>query len=74
LSKEFQIALKLLDIDVTDKEKEADFYVKRYGEWSEDYVIPQLFIECEDGTVHHLFTGGSSIEAARAKLKILKLA
>jgi len=74
LSKEFQIALKLLDIDVPDEEKEADFYVKRYGDWSEDYVIPQVFIEFEDGTVQHLFTGASSIEAARAKLKILNLA
>jgi len=74
LSKEFQTPLKLLDIDVPDEEKEANFYVKSYRDWSEDYAIPQLFIECEDGTVHHLFTGGLSIEAARAKLKILKLA
>jgi len=56
LSKELQIPLKLLDIDMPDEEKEADLYVRKYGHWSEDYVIPQLFIECEDGTVHHLFT------------------
>lgn len=74
LSREFQIVLKLLDIDLPDEEEEADLYVRRYGDWSEDYVVPQLFIECEDGTVQHLFTGASSIEAARAKLKILKLA
>jgi len=74
LSRELNIVLKLLDIDVPNEEEEADFYVRKYGDWSEDYVIPQLFIECEDGSVQHLFTGASNIEAARAKLKILKLA
>jgi len=74
LSKELKIVLKLLDIDVPNEEEEADLYVRKYGDWSEDYVIPQLFIECEDGAVQHLFTGASSIEAARAKLKILNLA
>jgi len=74
LSREFQVPLKLLDIDVPEEEKEADLYVRKYGQWSEDYVIPQLFIKCEDGTVQHLFTGASSIEAARAKLKTLELA
>jgi len=69
LSEELQITLKLLDIDVPDEEKEADLYVRRHGDWSEDYVVPQLFIECEDETVQHLLTGASSIEAARAKLK-----
>jgi len=75
LSREFQAVLKLLDIDVPDEEEEADVYVRKCGDWSEDYVIPQLFIECADGIVQHLFTGASSIEAARAKLKkILSLA
>ena len=75
LSREFQIVLKLLDTDLPDEEKEADFYVRSCGNWSEDYVIPQLFLECEDGTVQHLYTGALSIEAARAKLnKILQLA
>jgi len=74
LSKELKIVLKFLDTDVPNEEEEADLYARKYGDWSEDYVIPQLFIKCEDGTVQHLFTGASSIEAARAKLKILKLA
>jgi len=75
LSRELKIVLKLLDIDVTNEEEEADLYVRKYGHWSEDYVIPQLFIECEDGTAQHLFTGASSIEATRVKLKkILNLA
>jgi len=69
LSEELQIALKLLDIDVPDEEKQADLYVRRHGDWSQDYVVPQLFIECEDGTVQHLFTGASNIEATKAKLK-----
>jgi len=75
LRREFEIALKLLDIDVREVEREADIYVKRHGDWSENYVIPQLFIEFEDGTVQHLFTGISDVKAARAKLKtILNLA
>jgi len=69
LSRELKVKLKLLDIDVPNEEEEADIYVKKHGNWSEDYVIPQLFIEFEDGTVQHLFTGASSIEAARARLK-----
>jgi len=69
LGRELKIVLKLLDIDVPNEEEEADLFVRKYGDWSEDYVIPQLFIEHEDGTVQHLFTGASSIEAARAKLK-----
>jgi len=69
LSRELKVKLKLLDIDVPNEEEEADFYVRNYGDWSEDYVVPQLFVECEDGTVKHLFTGASSIEATRVKLK-----
>jgi len=69
LSREFDAALKLLDIDVPNEEEEADFYVREYGDWSEDYLVPQLFVECEDGTVKHLFTGALSIEATRVKLK-----
>jgi len=69
LSREFQTVLKLLEIGVPDEEEEADSYVRKYGDWSEDYVIPQFFIEFEDGTVQHIFTGASNIEAARAELK-----
>jgi glutaredoxin len=69
LSRELKIPLRLLDIDVPNEKKEADLYVRKYGDFSEDYLIPQLFIEYEDGTVQHLFTGASNIETIRAKLK-----
>jgi len=33
LSREFQVPLKLLDIDVTNEEEEADLYVRKSGGW-----------------------------------------
>jgi hypothetical protein len=33
--------------------------VKRYGDWSEDYLIPQVFLEYENGEIRHVFTGYS---------------
>ncbi len=46
------------DID-TDEEKVADDLVRRYGDWSPDYIIPQVFFEFEDGTFRHVLTGYS---------------
>ena len=36
------------DID-TDDVNVADELVRRYGDWSPDYLIPQVFLEFEDG-------------------------
>ena len=44
------------DID-TEEEKVADELVKRYGDWSPDYLIPQVFLEYEGGGVKHVLTG-----------------
>jgi hypothetical protein len=46
----------LYDID-TDKEAEADELVRKYGDWTEDYLIPQVFFEYSDGSFRHVLTG-----------------
>lgn len=47
------------DIDNSDQEKKADELVRKYGDWSEDYLIPQVFVEMQDGTIRHVLTGYS---------------
>ena len=49
----------LYDIDDSDASKKADRLVKRYGDWSEDYLIPQIFLEYDSGEIRHVFTGHS---------------
>lgn len=46
------------DIDTKDVAK-ADDLVRKYGDWSEDYIIPQIFVELEDGSFKHILTGYS---------------
>ena len=46
----------LYDID-TEKEAQADDLVRKYGDWSEDYIIPQVFLEFTDGSFRHVLTG-----------------
>lgn len=46
----------LHDID-TDDERVADEIVKKYGDWSPDYLIPQVFLEFENGDYKHVLTG-----------------
>jgi hypothetical protein len=46
----------LYDIDTAD-EKKADELVERYGDWSSDYLIPQVFVETDDGKIEHVMTG-----------------
>ncbi len=60
------IDLNLLDIDIPEQEQEADRIVRTYGDWSEDYLIPQVFLEFDDGTVQHIFTGYSEGVAVTA--------
>ena len=37
--------------------KTADELVKKYGDWTPDYVIPQVFFEMDDGKIEHVLTG-----------------
>jgi thiol-disulfide isomerase/thioredoxin len=47
---------ELHDIDTDDVER-ADELVRKYGDWTEDYIIPQVFLEFEDGSIKHVLTG-----------------
>jgi glutaredoxin len=53
---QLHIPVKLLDID-TDAEKEADELVEKYGDWTPDYIIPQVFVEMDGGEMKHVLTG-----------------
>ena len=54
--KELGVPVVLYDID-TDAEEKADDLVKNYGDWTPDYLIPQVFIEGDDGKIEHVLTG-----------------
>lgn len=62
------VPLRLLDIDRPDEARVADALVKEHGDWSPDYLIPQVFLEWSDGRVTHLLTGvpGPTTGTARA--------
>jgi hypothetical protein len=53
------VPLRVLDIDVPEQLKEADDLVEAYGDWCEDYLIPQVFVEHDSGETRHVFTGFS---------------
>ena len=69
---ELGISCILYDIDDPDASKKADELVKKYGDWSDDYLIPQVFLEYESGEIRHVFTGYSEdIELTRGALNNL---
>jgi hypothetical protein len=43
--------------NIDTAEVEADELVKKYGDWTPDYLIPQVFIENDDGKIEHVLTG-----------------
>jgi hypothetical protein len=47
----------LYDIEDPEQETKADELVRKYGDWSEDYLIPQVFVEMDDGKIRHVLTG-----------------
>ncbi len=55
-AKELGVAYYEYNIDTKD-EARADDLVKKYGDWSDDYIIPQVFVELQDGTFRHVLTG-----------------
>jgi hypothetical protein len=61
------VPLRLLDIDVPHEEAEADRIVKEHGDWDPDYLIPQVFLELDNGAVQHLLTGTPGSVAATAR-------
>ena len=68
MAKDLGVPLRVLDIDFPEEEKVADRLVEEYGDYTEDYIIPQVFLEYKGGRVQHIFTGfseGVSVTAAR---------
>jgi len=57
LGERLGIPVRRLDIDDTAEEREADALVKAHGDWSPDYLIPQVFLQWTDGRVDHILTG-----------------
>lgn len=67
LAKRLGVPLRTLDIDRRAEEKAADRLVRKYGDASPDYLIPQVFLEWSDGAVQHLLTGFSEQVPRTAK-------
>jgi hypothetical protein len=59
LARILHVPLRRLDIDRPAEERAADRLVRAHGDASPDYLIPQVFLEWEDGRVDHLLTGFS---------------
>jgi glutaredoxin len=57
LARRIGVPLRILDIDQREEELAADELVRDHGDWTEDYLIPQLFLTFSDGRVEHLLTG-----------------
>lgn len=71
-SEELGARLELYDIDDPQQVKVADALVKQYGDWSDDYVIPQVFFEYEDGKIEHVLTGQrAGVWATKQKIEEL---
>jgi len=67
MAKDLNSELRVLDIDDPEQEKVADELVKEYGDYTPDYLIPQVFLE-DEGKVQHVFTGFSEgVSVTRAK-------
>ncbi len=70
-AKELDVPCILYDID-TDDVKKADELVEKYGDWSPDYLIPQVFVETDGGRIEHVMTGDPrGLQYTRAALEAL---
>jgi hypothetical protein len=56
MSRDLGIPCFLYDIDTEARDK-ADELVRKYGDWSDDYLIPQVFLEFDDKEFKHILTG-----------------
>ena len=59
MAEDLGVPLRVLNIEDSKQEEMADKFVEKFGDWSEDYLIPQVFIEYEDGQMDHILTGFS---------------
>lgn len=56
VANQLKLQCVLYDID-TDAEALADELVKKYGDWTEDYLVPQAFVAFKDEHFEHVLTG-----------------
>lgn len=59
LARRLGVRWRSLDIDRPSQLRTADRLVRDHGDDSPDYLIPQVFLEWDDGSVQHLLTGFS---------------
>jgi hypothetical protein len=59
LAQKLGAAYRILDIDKPEDLKDADELVRKYGDDTQDYLIPQIFLEFTDGQIQHVLTGFS---------------
>ncbi|MDE1852318.1 MAG: hypothetical protein KGI38_01090 [Thaumarchaeota archaeon] len=55
-AEELGVQCLLHDIDTEDMGV-ADGLVKKYGDWTPDYLVPQIFLEYDGGSIEHVLTG-----------------
>jgi glutaredoxin len=67
MSEDLGIPYRVLDIDDEENSKIGDDLVERYGDSSDDYLIPQVFLEYPNGKIQHIFTGFSENTAVTKK-------
>lgn len=67
LGRLLKVPVRRLDIDRKPQERLADRIVQKYGDASPDYLIPQVFLEFDDGSAQHLLTGFSEQVARTAR-------
>jgi len=67
LAKRLGVPLRILDIDRRREVRAADRLVRAHGDASPDYLIPQVFLEWDDGRVDPLLTGFSEQVARTAQ-------
>jgi hypothetical protein len=70
-AKELGVHLLLHDIETEDV-KVADELVEKHGDWTPDYLIPQVFLEMDDGKIEHVLTGDPrGVQFTRSAVKTL---
>lgn len=67
MARDLDVPLRILDIDVPAQLKAADKLVEEHGDFTEDYIIPQVFLEYDDRSVEHVLTGFSEGVSATEK-------
>ncbi len=72
IAKKLRVPCVLYHVDDPEYSRKADKLVREHGDWSEDYLIPQVFLEYDNGEIKHVFTGYSEdIELTKTGLNNL---